>query len=122
MQGFARVLLEDYGPQLDEVGRDYLDRIVAGACRMDNLIQDLLVYSRLGHTELSLGPIPLSQLVREIVRQIQPDIDAKHAEVAWAGERDRHWGQARTMIRSSVMSSIAQRRPSRPGPESLTPP
>src|SRR5256714_12115270 len=48
--------------------------------------------------------------------------DAKHSEVSWAGERDRHWGQARTMIRSSVMSSIAQRRPSRPRPESLTPP
>ncbi len=31
-------------------------------------------------------------------------------------------GQARTMMRSSVMSSIAQRRPSRPWPESFTPP
>ena len=31
-------------------------------------------------------------------------------------------GGASTMIRSSVMSSIAQRRPSRPSPESLTPP
>ena len=33
-----------------------------------------------------------------------------------------HWGQASTMMRSSVMSSIAQRRPSRPSPESFTPP
>ena len=31
-------------------------------------------------------------------------------------------GWARTMMRISVMSSIAQRRPSRPSPESLTPP
>ena len=31
-------------------------------------------------------------------------------------------GWARTMMRSSVMSSMAQRRPSRPSPESLTPP
>jgi len=39
-----------------------------------------------------------------------------------AGARLAYWGQARTMRRSSVMSSIAQRRPSRPSPESFTPP
>jgi two-component system sensor histidine kinase/response regulator len=86
MQGFARVLLEDYGEKLDEAGKDYLERIVAGACRMDNLIQDLLVYSRLGHTELSLGPISLRQLLEEIVRQIAPDIEAKNAEVIVAND------------------------------------
>lgn len=82
MQGFARVLMEDYGPQLDEIARDYLQRIVSGACRMDNLIQDLLVYSRLGHTELSLGPISLKQLIQEIVRQLAPEIESRKAEVS----------------------------------------
>jgi two-component system sensor histidine kinase/response regulator len=86
MQGFARVLVEDYGDKLDAAARDYLDRIVTGACRMDNLIQDLLVYSRLGHTELSLGPISLKQLINEIVRQISPDIDAKKAEISVADD------------------------------------
>ena len=46
--------------------------------------------------------------------------DAEGAEVNCHGIP--YCGQARTMIRSSVMSSIAQRRPSRPSPESLTPP
>jgi two-component system sensor histidine kinase/response regulator len=86
MQGFARVLVEDYGEKLDDAARDYLDRIVAGACRMDALIQDLLVYSRLGHTELSLGPISLKQLVNEIVRQIGPDVEAKNAEISVADD------------------------------------
>jgi two-component system sensor histidine kinase/response regulator len=86
MQGFARVLVEDYGDKLDDAARDYLDRIVTGACRMDNLIQDLLVYSRLGHTELSLGPISLKQLVNEIVRQISPEIGAKKAEISVADD------------------------------------
>src|SRR5207237_1150182 len=86
MQGFARVLLEDYGEKLDHAAKDYLDRIVAGACRMDALIQDLLIYSRLGHAELSLAPISLSQLVNEIVGQIKPEIQARHAEVCIAGD------------------------------------
>lgn len=82
MQGFARVLMEDYGENLDDAARDYLDRIVTGASRMDNLIQDLLVYSRLGHTELSLGPISLKQLINEILRQISPEIESRNAEVS----------------------------------------
>ena len=86
MQGFARVLVEDYGEKLDEAARDYLDRIVTGAGRMDNLIQDLLVYSRLGHTELSLGPISLKQLLNEITRQISPDLKAKGAVVSVADD------------------------------------
>src|SRR5687768_15613854 len=81
MQGFARVLVEDYGDKLDDAARDYLDRIVSGAYRMDNLIQDLLVYSRLGHTELSLGPISLKQLVNELVRQLSHEIQSRHADV-----------------------------------------
>lgn len=82
MQGFAKVLLEDYGETLDEVAKDYLERIVTGSCRMDNLIQDLLVYSKLGHTELSLGPISLRQLLREIVHNLSSDIESRQAEVS----------------------------------------
>jgi two-component system sensor histidine kinase/response regulator len=82
MQGFARVLLEDYGEKLDEVAKDYLDRIVAGACRMDNLIQDLLIYSKLGHTELSLGPVSLRQLLKEIVHGLSTEIESRNAEVS----------------------------------------
>jgi two-component system sensor histidine kinase/response regulator len=86
MQGFARVLLEDYGAKLDDCARDYLERIVAGACRMDSLIQDLLVYSRLGHTDLSLGPISLKQLVQEIVRQLASDVEARKGEISVADD------------------------------------
>ncbi len=84
MQGFARVLLEDYGPRIDDTGRDYLERIASGACRMDTLIQDLLIYSRLGHTELSLGPVSLSELIEEILRQLSADLQAHQAEVSVA--------------------------------------
>lgn len=86
MQGFARVVLEDYGEKLDGAGTDYLERIVAAACRMDSLIQDLLVYSRLGHTDLTLGPISLKHLLQEIVRQMGPDLEAKKAEVCLAND------------------------------------
>ncbi len=57
--------------------------------------------------------------------QVHPnDGDARSAgPTATSRATERvYCGWATTMIRISVMSSIAQRRPSRPSPESLTPP
>lgn len=67
MQGFAEALLEDYGPSLDEVGRDYASRIVAASRRMDDLIQDLLSYSRLSRADVELQPVDLGAVVESAV-------------------------------------------------------
>ncbi|MGV3772862.1 MAG: response regulator [Verrucomicrobiales bacterium] len=66
MQGFAKVLLEDYSADLDDMGRECADRIVSASERMDSLIQDLLVFSRLGHTTLDLKPISLDVLLEDV--------------------------------------------------------
>ncbi len=81
MQGFARVLLEDYGEQLDETGRDYAQRILSGADRMDHLIQDLLIYSRLGHAELELKGCDLEAAMEEVLSQLQSEIRDNQAEI-----------------------------------------
>jgi len=69
MQCYAEVLREDYGAQLDEHAKKYLDRIINGGMRMDRLIQDILTYSRLSRREIKLAPINLDRITREIVRQ-----------------------------------------------------
>lgn len=81
MQGFARVLLEDYETVLDEMGRECANRIVSAAERMDNLVQDLLVFSRLGHTKLELVPTSVQEIVTESVQGLEADLKAKGAIV-----------------------------------------
>jgi PAS domain S-box-containing protein len=81
MQGFAKVLLEDYSDSLDELGRDCASRIVNAAERMDNLVQDLLIFSRLGHTTLELTPIPLKETLTEALAQLEGDLAAREASV-----------------------------------------
>ncbi|MBD2777619.1 sensor histidine kinase [Iningainema tapete] len=71
MQGFAEALLEDYGDNFDELGKEYAQRIVTSAVRLEDLIQDLLTYSRLSRTELSLKRISLTSVVSEAMNQIQ---------------------------------------------------
>ena len=81
MQGFARVLLEDYGSVLDQTGKDCAYRIVNAAERMDNLVHDLLIFSRLGHTQLDLRPTSVQEVVLESVVSLEQDLSAKNATV-----------------------------------------
>jgi signal transduction histidine kinase len=48
INGFARILEEDYGNLLDEQGRKTLGTIMRNGERMGQLIDDLLAFSRLG--------------------------------------------------------------------------
>lgn len=81
MQGFARVLLEDYGKILDQNGKDCANRIVTAAERMDNLVHDLLIFSRLGHTKLDLVPTSVQDIVQDSVANLEEDLKNKAATV-----------------------------------------
>jgi len=81
MQGFADALLEDYAPSLDPTGQDYARRIVTAARRMDTLIQDLLVYSRLNRNELLLEPLQLDVILNDASIQLENEIRTKNARV-----------------------------------------
>jgi PAS domain S-box-containing protein len=71
IDGFSHVLLEDYGEQLPDEGKSYLERVRAAAQRMAVLIDDLLNLSRVTRTALQPKFINLSQMVEEIARSLR---------------------------------------------------
>jgi light-regulated signal transduction histidine kinase (bacteriophytochrome) len=76
MDGFSLALLEDYGDKLDEEAKDSLQRIRAASQRMGRLIDELLGLSRVTRAELTLKPVNLSEVAREIadsLAQQQPE-------------------------------------------------
>jgi PAS domain S-box-containing protein len=86
MQGLAHALLEDYGGELDARGRDYAARIVAETRMMDQLIQDLLAYSRLAHIEVTLEPVDVRDAVEAALHNLRQDIADRQASVEITGE------------------------------------
>lgn len=66
IDGFSQALLEDYGDQLDRVGRDYLQRVRAASQRMAQLIDDLLQLSRVARNELSQQSVDLTALAKTV--------------------------------------------------------
>jgi hypothetical protein len=62
VEGFTRIVKEDYGGQLDRVGNDHLDRVLAAAARMNLMIDAVLTMARLSSQPLVRQPVDLSQL------------------------------------------------------------
>jgi len=71
LSGFSEALLEEYGDRLDETGRGYAQRVQAASERMGNLIDDLLLLSRVSRGDLSLQPVDLSADVAAIAGELQ---------------------------------------------------
>jgi len=81
MQGFAQALNEDFADRLGPVAQDYTQRIVAAACRMDSLIQDLLAYSRLSRAQMLLQPLDLRSIMAQIQAQTEGEFREREAVV-----------------------------------------
>ncbi|HET97247.1 MAG TPA: DUF3365 domain-containing protein [Desulfurivibrio alkaliphilus] len=68
---FGNRLLLKHSAQLDDKGRDYLERIEKAATRMGHLIQDLLNYSRVASQEQRLTPVNLNELLSEVLDDLE---------------------------------------------------
>lgn len=67
MAGYASTLREDHADKLDEQGKLYLEKITRAAERMDRLTQDLLAYTRIAGSELTLDPVDLDEVVLSVI-------------------------------------------------------
>jgi signal transduction histidine kinase len=81
MDGFSQALLEEYGDKLDATGRQYAERVKAGARRMDLLIRDLLAYSKITRGDIKVGPIELDRVMRSALDQVEGDARSRGARV-----------------------------------------
>lgn len=70
IDGFSLALLEDYADKLDANAHNYLQRVRAASQRMAQLIDDLLMLSRLTRSDLRPETINLSALVKTIADEL----------------------------------------------------
>ncbi len=75
VDGFTRIVQEDYGHLLDRVANDHLERVLNAAARMNKMIDALLTLARLSNQPLTRQPVNLSQVahyVMDELRRAQP--------------------------------------------------
>jgi PAS domain S-box-containing protein len=80
IDGFLALLQKKLGTTLDQKGRHYMDTIAGEAERMGLLIDELLAFSRMGRQALSIQPVNLESLVRDIIRELEIDNAGRRIE------------------------------------------
>jgi light-regulated signal transduction histidine kinase (bacteriophytochrome) len=68
---FSQALLEDHDASLDERGRDYLERVVRAGRKMAELIEDIMLLSRITRAEMQRIEVDLSETATEIAGELQ---------------------------------------------------
>lgn len=81
VEGFTRIVKEDYGRLLDRVGNDHLDRVLGAAARMNLMIDALLTLAKLSSQPLARQPVNLSQLAGYVVDDLKRAAPERDAEV-----------------------------------------
>lgn len=70
ISGFAQALLSDHGDGLVPDARHLAERIVANGVRMGQLIDGLLLLSRVSRSEMSVQPVDVAEMAREHFRRL----------------------------------------------------
>ena len=71
IDGFSQALLSRYSENLDEQGQHYLKRLRQSAKRMSELIEGLLILSRITRSDLRHEVVDLSSLARRSIEGLQ---------------------------------------------------
>jgi two-component system, chemotaxis family, CheB/CheR fusion protein len=85
IKSFALRVLETENQNLSDKGKDYFDRMQAAAGRMQNLIDDLLSFSRLSAADRRFENVDLNTIILEIMTELKDTIEEKHATIVATG-------------------------------------
>lgn len=85
IDGFMDLLVKHSGDRLDDRGRRYVRIIGDAAKQMGNLIDDLLVFSRMGRAELRRETVDMNALVEQVIASLQSDCNGRN--IHWKVDR-----------------------------------
>lgn len=105
IDGFSRMLLEDYSDGLDAEGQRLLRTICNNSQNMGRLIDDLLAFSRLGRLEMRPAEIKMSELAAAVCEELQATATERNLQFNLQALPSAHGDQS--MIRQVLVNLIS---------------
>lgn len=81
IQGFSQLVLEEHAAALDAEALDHLQRVCQATQRMSELIDDLLLLSRISRASLSRQRTDVSRIAREVAEELEKTGPARQAKL-----------------------------------------
>lgn len=105
VDGFSRILEEEYAESLDAEGRRLLGVVRESTTNMGVLIDDLLAFSRLGRQKLNPAPVDLRELAKEVFAELE-GVRSERSVDFRVGDLSPTLGD-RTMLRQVLANLLA---------------
>jgi PAS domain S-box-containing protein len=80
IDGFTRILKDEYAAAIPNEGRRYLDRVLDAANHMGHLVDDLLNLARIGRSEMVKQKVGLAGLVREAIADLPEEAETRNIQ------------------------------------------
>lgn len=80
---FTQLLSKKYKDKLDQEANEYIEFAVDGALRMQQLITDLLAYSRVATKGKPFAPTDCKKIVEQAIRNLSVAIEESHAKITY---------------------------------------
>ncbi len=77
IDGFSRILVEDYEDKLDEEGIRLLNIVRDNTAKMGHLIDDILLLSRASRQEMKLNELDMTALANSVYQEFQTDVEGR---------------------------------------------
>ena len=106
IDGFSRILKEEYDSQLGEEGRRYTETIGRSAVRMGQLISDILDFSRMSRREIDVAPVDMTGLAREVYEEVRGGAPPERNIVLHLGDLPPARGD-RAMLRQVLVNVLS---------------
>ena len=113
VQAFGDRLRTKYKDALDDTGKDYIERMLGAAGRMQKLIEDLLSYSRVATRGQPFVRTDLSQVVQDVVSDLEVRIEKSGAQIQVESlpEIDADPSQMRQLFQNLISNAIKFQKP-----------
>jgi PAS domain S-box-containing protein len=77
IDGFSRILVEDFGPQLPPEARQHVERVRTATVHMGHLVDDLLNLARVGRGSLRIVPSDLNELLADSILSLEAETSGR---------------------------------------------
>jgi light-regulated signal transduction histidine kinase (bacteriophytochrome) len=81
IDGFSRIVIEDYNDKLDDEGKRLLNVVRENTKKMGQLIDDILLLSRAGRQEMRISQVDVESLVKNIFDELKPSIEDRDVQL-----------------------------------------
>ena len=81
IDGFSRIVLEDYSDNLASEGKNYLQMVRDNTRQMGQLVDDLLAFARLGRQSLTKQTVDVDKIVRRCLEGMVAEQQGRQVEI-----------------------------------------